>query len=230
MVYGCTNQMIKLFVFISNLLIFLLGGLIFGVSLWANLDSNFSDNLSRFSKLVSLDEAFVDELAQYQASLWILVAVGAVLLLVGFLGCCGAICENHILLTLFFIIVLILSFVELFTLIFMFGNRGELLASLHQVLVKSSETGEGIKNLFPIEQAFSCCGATIETAYKYQEFCTGKLANAPDCYSVISGKLESMSYFVLAVGCILLVVQTFSMFLSCVLSRAFRERGPAYYA
>ena len=38
MVYGCGNQLIKFLVFTTNLLIFVFGGLIFGFSLWANLD------------------------------------------------------------------------------------------------------------------------------------------------------------------------------------------------
>jgi len=37
MVYGAANQMIKFFVFISNFLIFLFGGLLFGFSLWVFL-------------------------------------------------------------------------------------------------------------------------------------------------------------------------------------------------
>lgn len=64
MVYGCKNHVLKLFIFISNFLIFVLGSLIFGVSLWANLDNNFSENLKKFAKIVSLDESFVNELAK----------------------------------------------------------------------------------------------------------------------------------------------------------------------
>lgn len=42
----------------------------------------------------------VNEISQYQASLWILVAVGALLFAVGFLGCCGSGCENQVFLGL----------------------------------------------------------------------------------------------------------------------------------
>lgn len=64
MVYGWGNQTIKFLVFISNLLIFIFGGIIFGFSLWANLDPNFAGNLGTFAKVVSLDNTFVDDLAQ----------------------------------------------------------------------------------------------------------------------------------------------------------------------
>lgn len=61
--------------------------------------------------------------------------------------------------------------IELFTLISIFANRGELLSSLHKILVQSSETSEGRKNLLPLEKALRCCGATLETATQYTDSC-----------------------------------------------------------
>lgn len=100
MVYGCGNQLIKFFVFTTNLLIFLFGGLIFGFSLWANLDQNFAKHLTDIMRQAKIDASFVQQFETYQASLWILTAVGALLFLVGFLGCCGAACESLVLMTL----------------------------------------------------------------------------------------------------------------------------------
>lgn len=41
MVHGCGNRVVKFLFFTANLLICLFGALIFGFSLWANLDKNF---------------------------------------------------------------------------------------------------------------------------------------------------------------------------------------------
>jgi len=229
MVYGIGNRMVKFLIFVSNFLIFLFGGLIFGFSLWANLDDNFSRHFQELAKQAQVAGAFSEELSQYQASLWVLAAVGALLLVVGFLGCCGAACESLICLTLFFVIVAILSLIELFTLVFLFTNRGELLDSLHKILVESSKTDVGVKNLLPIEKAMRCCGATPETQYLYKKDCVGGLENAGDCYTILSGKLESMDEAIIGIGIVLLIIQAFSLIFSCVLCRAFRERVPAYY-
>lgn len=47
MVHGCGNRTVKFLFFTANLLICLLGALIFSFSLWANLDKNFAPKLER---------------------------------------------------------------------------------------------------------------------------------------------------------------------------------------
>jgi hypothetical protein len=64
------------------------------------LDQNFDQHLREFAQKMQISGDLVDEVAKYQASLWILVAVGALLMLVGFLGCCGTACESPLLLSL----------------------------------------------------------------------------------------------------------------------------------
>ena len=232
MVYGEANQLVKFLLFVANFAIFTLGALLFGFSLWANLDKNFDAHLREFAQKVQVDEKLVDEIAQYQASLWILVAVGAVLLVVGFLGCCGACCESLLLLTLFSLILMLLMLIEVFVMVSLLTNKSQLLENLHNAFVKSSETEEGRRNLKPIETVLNCCGATIETRNKYiqEQLCPGTLANADDCYTSLSTKIETMGTALLVCGILLLLVQFFTILFSNVLCKAFRERGPAYYA
>jgi hypothetical protein len=176
--------------FSTNLLIFVFGGLIFGFSLWANLDQKFAEHLTDIMRQAKIDATFVEKLQDYQASLWILTAVGALLFLVGFLGCCGAACESLVLMTLvsfisklhfrinfkFFIIVLVLSIIEAFALIYLLVNRSGFLTALYDALQRSSQSDVGVKNLKPVEDLMTCCGATAETAFKY--VCEGKLKGA----------------------------------------------------
>ncbi|OZC05113.1 tetraspanin family protein [Onchocerca flexuosa] len=128
MVHGCGNRTVKFIFFTSNLLICLFGALIFGFSLWANLDKNFALKLEQV-KAIHKEE--FDILIKYQTSLWILVVIGAFLFLVGFLGCCGAMCENNVLLALFFVIVLILTVVEAGAVIFAITNKDQFKNSLY---------------------------------------------------------------------------------------------------
>ena len=222
--------MVKFMVFVANLLIFIFGGLLFGFSLWAQLDNNFPAHLREFAQKVQIDPVLIEEVAQYQASLWILVAVGAVLLVVGFLGCCGAACESSLLLSLFAIILLVLSLIELYVLVSLFTNRGQLLDNLQNGLAKSAETEEGRRNLKPIETVLNCCGATAKTRNLYVEegLCPDQLGFAKDCYNVLADKIEMMGTALLVCGILLLLVQVFSILFSTVLCRAFRERGPVY--
>lgn len=64
MISGCGNQLIKFLLFGVNFLLFLFGGIVFGVSLWATLDKNFLDHLEEFAQKMKLDEALVEELSK----------------------------------------------------------------------------------------------------------------------------------------------------------------------
>lgn len=231
MVYGASNQMIKFLVFIANLLIFIFGAMLFGFSLWANLDSNFDVHLRDFAQKLKIDGHLVEEVAQYQSSLWILVAIGVMLMVIGFLGCCGAAFESPILLTLFAIILLFLALIELYVLVSIFANRNQLSDNLQLALAESAHTEEGRRNLKPIETVLNCCGATAKTRPLYIEegLCAGELQHMSDCYNVLATKIDTMGTAILVCGILLLLVQLFSILFSSVLCRAFHERVPTYY-
>lgn len=226
MVHGCGNTMIKFLFFTANLLICLFGALIFGFSLWANLDKNFASNLERLSEDIHHEE--LNQLAKYQASLWVLVAVGALLFLVGFLGCCGAMCESTVLLGLFFVIVLILTVIELAAAIFAVASKGEFKDSLRLLLSEVDKDEKYRQNLKTIEDLFKCCGGTEST--RKAEWCTGERRDWADCFTVISDWTESTGEVVIVFAFILLAIELFALISTCILCRAFRERSPYYYA
>ncbi|CAK5080633.1 unnamed protein product [Meloidogyne enterolobii] len=225
MVYGIANKTIKLFLFTTNLLIFIFGGLLFSFSLWANLDRNFASHLHDFTQKIKMYNELVDKVATYQSSLWILVAIGALLMVVGFLGCCGASCENIFLLTLFSIVLIALSLIEAYVLIALFTNKDVLLDDLQGALAKSSETPEGRQNLKPIEDLLNCCGATAKTRLLYvnEGLCAGELARTEDCFNVLSSKIDLMGATIVKFGLLLLLLQLTSVFFSSLLCKAFRD-------
>uniref|UniRef100_A0A0R3RQT6 Tetraspanin n=1 Tax=Elaeophora elaphi TaxID=1147741 RepID=A0A0R3RQT6_9BILA len=230
MVHGCGNRTVKFLFFTANLLICLFGGIIFGFSLWANLDKDFAAKLEEARQIHKED---FNVLAKYQASLWILVIVGAFLFLVGFLGCCGAMCESVMLLTLFFIIVLILTTIEVGAVIFAITSKEQFKNVLHRLL---SEAGKAenkyLQNLKPIEDLFHCCGATQETMGRYMEYglCDGELHNKPDCFTAISDYLESTGEVVVIIAFFLLIIELFALTSTCILCKAFHYERPYYYA
>lgn len=67
----------------------LAGAAILGVGVWLKVDS-----ASLLGILNSVDGA-PDELSLLENGSYVLIAVGAVLVVIGFLGCCGAIRESR---------------------------------------------------------------------------------------------------------------------------------------
>lgn len=228
MVHGCGNKLVKFVFFSANLLICLFGALTFGFSLWANLDKNFAAHLEKFSEDIKHPDLNI--LAKYQASLWVLVAVGALLFLVGFLGCCGAVCENNVLLSLFFVVVLILTVIEFAATIFAVSSKTDFQLSLRKLLDETAGKEEYKKNLKPIQDLLKCCGATPESHSREEYECSSDGTAKDDCYTVITNLIESRGEIVTVTAFILLVIEVVVLISTCILCRAFRERSPYFYA
>ncbi|XP_034395594.1 tetraspanin 35 isoform X2 [Cyclopterus lumpus] len=102
---GCFG-FLKVMMFVFNGIIFLAGAAILGVGIWVKVDSG-----SILSFLGKIEDAPL-ELSQVLNVGYLLVAIGALLLVIGFLGCCGAVRESTCMLLLFFIIVLVVFIAE----------------------------------------------------------------------------------------------------------------------
>ncbi|XP_008297411.1 tetraspanin 35 [Stegastes partitus] len=102
---GCFG-FLKGMMFVFNGIIFLAGAAILGVGIWVKVDSG-----SILSFLGKIDNAPA-ELSQVLNVGYLLIAIGALLVVIGFLGCCGAVKESKCMLLLFFIIVLLVFIAE----------------------------------------------------------------------------------------------------------------------
>uniref|UniRef100_A0A8D0GWL6 Tetraspanin n=1 Tax=Sphenodon punctatus TaxID=8508 RepID=A0A8D0GWL6_SPHPU len=99
---GCFT-FFKVMMILFNLAIFLGGGTLLGVGIWVTVDSSSFMNI--------LGPVFSSAL-QFVNVGYLLIAIGAVLVVLGFLGCCGAQKESKCLLILFFSIILIIFIAE----------------------------------------------------------------------------------------------------------------------
>lgn len=102
---GCFG-FLKAMMFIFNGLIFVAGAALLGVGIWVKVDSG------SILGLLQKFEGASDELSQLLNVGYLLIAVGAVLVVIGFLGCCGAVRESRCMLLLFFIIILLIFLAE----------------------------------------------------------------------------------------------------------------------
>ncbi|XP_077190006.1 tetraspanin-1 [Paroedura picta] len=94
---------LKVMMILFNLAIALGGGALLGIGIWVTVDSASFINL--FGPLSS-------NVLQFVNVGYLLIAIGAVLFALGFLGCCGAQKESKCLLITFFSIILIIFIIE----------------------------------------------------------------------------------------------------------------------
>ncbi|NWS74868.1 TSN1 protein, partial [Crotophaga sulcirostris] len=100
---GCFT-FIKVMMILFNLAIFLGGGTLLGVGIWVTVDGqSFLDIFGALSSSV----------LQVVNVSYFLIVIGAILLVIGFLGCCGAQKESKCLLMMFFSVVLIIFIAEI---------------------------------------------------------------------------------------------------------------------
>ncbi|XP_051897796.1 tetraspanin-1-like [Pristis pectinata] len=97
-------KFLKMAMFVVNFIIFLGGGAILGVGIWIKVDGG----------------SFFVVLEKVSASLkvvvnigYLCIALGALLMIIGFLGCCGAMKENKCMLMIFFLIILVIFLAQL---------------------------------------------------------------------------------------------------------------------
>ncbi|XP_013869063.1 CD81 antigen [Austrofundulus limnaeus] len=227
-VAGCT-KCIKYMLFFLNFIFWLAGGVILGVALWLRHDN-------QTSSLLILQFEGQQAPNTFYISVYILIAVGAIMMLVGFLGCYGAIQESQCLLGTFFFFLVILFACEVAAAIWGFMNRDtiskELInfydgAYIKAVDVSGSPSKDAaVKVLEAFHSTLECCGkGDTDTALFIQlapTLCRPKPLSAPKtrgCHEklvlLFSEKLYLIGLAALVVAAIMIFEMIFTMVLCC---------------
>ncbi|XP_068607491.1 tetraspanin-1-like [Brachionichthys hirsutus] len=210
----CCAGFLKMMMFIFNGAIFLAGVAIMGVGIWVKVDSG-----SLMDILDNVDGA-PSELSILVNVSYLLIGVGAVLLVIGFLGCCGAIKESKCMLLTFFSIVLIIFLLEVAAavVLLVFQNlTDELLHGveneLRNTIRRKYGQDEDVTSLWnSTMEKFDCCGVKNYTDFYYSPFynVTEGLVFPPTCCraNVTVGECnESEAVSSVADGCLDILVQ-----------------------
>ncbi|KAG5264124.1 hypothetical protein AALO_G00272410 [Alosa alosa] len=149
---GCISAT-KYFLFLFNLLFFIFGALIMGFGLWVLLDTQ------------SFITVLQDTSVALQVCPYILIGVGGFSMLMGFLGCLGAIYEIRCLLALYFICLLLILLAQSAAAVLIYFYRDPLRNGLTDAVTKILKNYPG-QNKAPeqawdyIQRTMECCGWT----------------------------------------------------------------------
>lgn len=141
---------IRYAMFFFNLIFFLLGCGILGVGIWLKVEKGEYAQVSSFNFVTAANLA---------------IAAGAIILVVGFLGCCGAIKEIRPMLLMFFILLVLIFILEITAGGIAYAKRNELENKLQADFNESISLRYGDKNqqgvtlaIDKFQESFQCCG------------------------------------------------------------------------
>ncbi|XP_072925638.1 tetraspanin-1-like [Hemitrygon akajei] len=216
-------KFLKMAMFAVNFIIFVGGAAIMGVGIWIKVDGG----------------SFFAVLAQVSSSLkvvanvgYLCIALGAFLMVIGFLGCCGAMKENKCMLMIFFLVILVIFLAQLVAavVILAFSGLADIFMSYIATWLRDffkNDYGR-IPELTEVFDAlmlqFKCCGMSGSTDFLNSHFVnsTGKFpkacctnlitcilpGTAQGCYQVLLNFLKNNTVIL---GIIALVIAVLEM-------------------
>ncbi|XP_014818756.1 PREDICTED: tetraspanin-8 [Calidris pugnax] len=158
------SRCMKYSMFIFNFFFWVCGVLILGISVWIRVSE------------AAQEEVDIDHSLFLGADL--LIAVGAIIMVLGFLGCCGAIKESRCMLLLFFIGLLLILLLQVTGGILGAMYKPQVETSLNKTLLQtvhllqnSTKEAEAFQEKFhEFEKRHKCCGVLIGPADWGQNF------------------------------------------------------------
>lgn len=218
MALGSCYTCIKYLMFAFNFLFWLLGCAILGVGIWLRVDPNVSKYVNQ-----------AEEMNVFYTLAYVLMTIGVVIMVIGFMGCCGAIRESQCMLGAFFLLLFIIfaillgfgiwAVVEKDTLKDQVGNMLDRAVSRFHDDPKAAEFMDVIQN------TFYCCGSR-EGSQDYGQpekvppSCVAEYRSQPcdrKFFDWIAEHLIIVAGVAIAIAIVLILGMIFSMALCCAL-------------
>lgn len=155
MALSCRMKCLKMTLFVFNFIFWVCGIAVLGIGIWSRVDSKDWDSLLG-------DDNTVLNAAN------IMIAAGIFVMIIGFLGCCGAVKESKVLLILYAILLILIFIMEIAAGIYAYTKKDDVLKSFETSIDKAISTsyGEGSKADEALTKAVDwfqknveCCGA-----------------------------------------------------------------------
>ncbi|XP_026083427.1 tetraspanin-9 isoform X1 [Carassius auratus] len=231
---------VKYMMFLFNLLFWLSGCGLLGVGIWLSVSQgSFATFSPSFPSLSAAN---------------LVITLGSVIMVTGFLGCLGAIKENKCLLLSFFIVLLIILLAELIMLILFFVYTDKVSENAKQDLkdglrLYNTDNNIGLRNAWNIIQAeWQCCGVTGHTDWhdalqektvpdrccqEHYKECGRNATNvfwSQGCYEKVEEWLNDNKHLLGTIAMCVLVLQLLGMAFSMTLYQQIHRAGKKYDA
>ncbi|NXG08157.1 CD9 protein, partial [Sakesphorus luctuosus] len=197
----------------------LAGTAVLAIGLWLHFDS-------QTKSVFELD----NNQTKFYTGVYILIGAGALMMLVGFLGCCGALQESQCMLGLFFFFLLVIFALEIGAGIWGFSNKEKVIDQLQEFYMDTykKRTQPGAKEtLTGLQLALNCCGITGTIDQILMDTCPKKtLAESittKPCPTAIDDIFKTKFNVIGAVGLVIAVMMVIGMILSMILCCAIRR-------
>jgi CD63 antigen len=237
MVYGCGNTCIKILVWTFNFLAFVVGVAVMVAGIVGLTVPDFTKFLNDLIKN--------DELNSNFRTVFILAAiVGGIAMLLGFLGCCGAWCENTCLLGTFAVFMGLLAIVQVGGGIYGLVTKNGFQKLIDEGLKKSIDSVKNgdasAKTSFcqswsSMENDLKCCSCDgcdntfLDTCNQYKpnplRTCKQTGNSDPYCDTAINEQMAKYVGIVAGVAIGLVAIEILAVIFSCCLCSAIRRGG-----
>ncbi|KAL7882527.1 hypothetical protein SRHO_G00001850 [Serrasalmus rhombeus] len=231
---------VKYMMFLFNLLFWLSGCGLLGVGIWLSVSQgSFATFSPSFPSLSAAN---------------LVITLGSIVMVTGFLGCMGAIKENKCLLLSFFIVLLIILLAELILLILFFLYTDKVSDNAKRDLKEglqlyNTDNNIGLRNAWNIIQAeWQCCGVTGHTDWhdalpdktvpdrccqEHYKECGRNASNvfwSRGCYEKVVDWLDDNKHLLGTIAMCVLVIQLLGMAFSMTLYQQIHRAGKKYDA
>nr|XP_032636469.1 CD9 antigen [Chelonoidis abingdonii] len=161
------TKCIKYLLFGFNFIFWLLGTAVLAIGLWLRFDTQTK----------SIFEITPNN-SNFYTGVYILIGAGALMMLVGFLGCCGAVQESQCMLGLFFTFLLVIFAIEVAVAIWGFANKEKIIEGVQkfyrETYDKRNQQPAAKETLKAFQYALDCCGILGTIEQLLQDTCPKK--------------------------------------------------------
>ncbi|XP_072321439.1 CD81 molecule a [Eucyclogobius newberryi] len=234
-VEGCT-KCVKYLLFLFNFIFWLAGGVILGVALWLRQDQ-------KTSTLLGIQYEGAQAPNTFYISVHILIAVGAVMMVVGFLGCYGAIQESQCLLGTFFACLVILFACEVAAGIWGYMNKetvsSEMIKFYDSIynqaskpdFLGSDDKKAGLATVLKVfHETLQCCGRggtdQLLAVFSQNDICPSPFTTV-NCHTRLNELFSDKIYLIGISALVIAIIMIFEMIFSMVLCCGIRN-SPVY--
>ncbi|NWI97484.1 CD9 protein, partial [Pitta sordida] len=212
------TKCIKYLLFGFNFIFWLAGTAVLAIGLWLHFDSQTKSVFE------------LDNKTSFYTGVYILIGAGALMMLVGFLGCCGASQESQCMLGLFFFFLLVIFALEIGAGVWGFSNKDKIIDELQEFYrdTYNNRAQPGVKEtLTAFQFALNCCGITGGIEALFSETCPKKSMtealtkkSCPEAIDeVFKSKINVIGVVGLCIAVMMVIGMIFSMILCCAIRR-----------